>query len=511
MDVYTAPQDRGERFDTELTVFLETISEKRSLGEIPDIEVAEMMEADAAMEERGNEFVELFQSRLKDEYSIRGYAEVTMSDQVGKRKLEILKPMWKKETASCRQIILNMPDWSRPFTFDFLMQRIDLLANLNFDSFSHLRQRLTKIFTVFSTTKRQRMHMDALETIQTYANLLNQSLNFNPLTEIKRLRDQAISEVMEKEWRDLSRQVRGSSSQIATMRKRYRQQYTSMWDEGLQGFETSHIVVQRIACTEIKKNFSNLTAAMKTEKLAIALKEILSTVGEFREKAETSMTQLETPEVGGTAQTTFGFAQIREMGEDGIFVCKHPLGVVYVPKESCKMEHAVTLRTMKLALEMASVVHLMQMAPPADNAEASELGTHNSKVQLVSMSEPVMEKKVSGGHSLRAVPDDTAEAPASSGPLSPGELEATELKLDGSKKALMIQLLLPKQRPQRVKLNESHTILQLYQHVKFLTNVAVKFQLLNQGTQPPTQLLDAHQTVGDANLNRVRVKMEILP
>ena len=76
---------------------------------------------------------------------------------------------------------LNMPDWSRPFTFDFLMQRIDLLANLNFDSFSHLRQRLTKIFTVFSTSKRQRMHMDALETIQTYANLLNQSLNFNPL------------------------------------------------------------------------------------------------------------------------------------------------------------------------------------------------------------------------------------------------------------------------------------------------------------------------------------------
>merc|ERR1719373_753079 len=161
---------------------------------------------------------------------------------------------------------------------------------------------------------------------------------------------------------------------------------------------------------------------------------------------------------------------------------------------------------MKLALEMASVAHLMQMAPPAaDNAEASELGAHNS------MSEPVMEKKVSGGHSLRNVPDDTAESPASSGPLSPSELEASELKLDGSKKALMIQLLLPKQRPQRVKLNESHTILQLYQHVKFLTNVAVKFQLLNQGTQPPTQLLDAHQTVGDANLNRVRVKMEILP
>merc|ERR1719499_2822508 len=130
---------------------------------------------------------------------------------------------------------------------------------------------------------------------------------------------------------------------------------------------------------------------------------------------------------------------------------------------------------------------------------------HNSKVQLVSS----IEQSDMGGHSLREK-NMNPESQTNMGPLSPGELSAEEIKLDGSNKIVTVQLLLPKQRPQRLKMNGSHTILELYQHVKFLTKETEGFQLLNQGTQPPTTLTDPTQTAEDANLNRVRVKMELL-
>merc|ERR1719410_1445342 len=148
------------------------------------------------------------------------------------------------------------------------------------------------------------------------------------------------------------------------------------------------------------------------------------------------------------------------------------------------------------------------LQPQVEDTAESNADQHivSSKVQLISVSEGVNEDKV-GGHSLRA---ENKDAETLSGPLSCSELVSEELKCDTSQKTLTIQLLLPNQRPQRVKLNEKHTVLELYKHVKFLTNATATFQILNQGTQPPTPLSDPEQTAGEANLNRVRVKVEML-
>jgi len=504
MEVHTESQDRGKRFNTEFESFLQDVSERRAGGEIPDFEMDQIVEADKAMIERGEAFSEIFMQRLTEEYSIRGYSETTMADTIGKKELNLLKPVWEADVQKVKQYILNFPDWSRPLLFDFLFDRVDLLANLNYNGFSHLFTRLEKAYTVFSTTKRERMALDALSTVKLYAEILQQSLGFNPVEEIQRLQEKMISEKMERDWRDMSRNVRGSSSQIQSMKKRHRENYENMWREGLKEYTSANIIVQRLCCTEINKHYDTLRASMATSNLASTLNEIVVQTIAFIEKANESMETLQHPSEGAIAKTRYGNVEVKRIREDGIIVCKLDYGVGYFPESELTMEHAVTVSSMKLALEMAAVaVNFMKPVPEDDVLKAP-----NHKVQLVS-SDQVDEIAVaasSPGYSLR----NTEPSPSQAGPLSIAELQAVELNLNTSVKTVMVQLLLPNQRPSRQKLNENHTILDLYQHVRFLTNASQNFQLLNQGTQPPTVLSDPFQTVAEAKLNRVRVKLEFV-
>lgn len=89
-----------------------------------------------------------------------------------------------------------------------------------------------------------------------------------------------------------------------------------------------------------------------------------------------------------------------------------------------------------------------------------------------------------------------------------GIIESKELVLDKKSPIIRVRLILENSPKQTLKLNTDHTIQNLYEHVKFLTQIE-KFQLLNLGERPPKLLKELEKTVADMNLNMSQIKVEL--
>jgi len=502
--VYASEGDRKQTFDKDFNQFLKHAEENRPTFENEKAEDDE----EAEVVELCLNFVSLYMNRFEQEYKIRGYTNVTMADNIAKRDLPGLKKQWMKNLENVSALVgERFPLWSRRMTIEFLTDsaRSGILANLCLHSIEFLLTRLLKAWTQFTTSKSQRKAQTAVEVVNNLSQLVQKAAKIDPTPSLQKFEKVFVETAVSLSFEKLSGNVRARGSQIRDMKQRYRREFEAVVSNAVGLVRAKDLLVQRLWCVEAQNMVDKMIELLtqKKDNFVKLVIEMIKQIDEFLEKGREAMETLDTPQIGFEGTSKFGDLKILAARDDGIFKVKLPFGVGYFAKDQFTMKYSVQLSSLRMSIIIANMsMEDFGITEKADEEMTDVSG--DNKEKKITIEKPAASPKTffaSEGHSLAAKDKKEQNEALSSG------LEAKEAEFDKKKQKVVCQLT---NNRKRIMLNEDHTILDLYQHIKFLMKAEGTFELLNMGITPPTTLDNPEQSVKEAGLNRSRIKMQLV-